>query len=307
VNANVQLVLGLIAGVGLIPLLAALFRASIVEVDDGEAVLVTRFGKLVERLVRPGLHFMPARLAPWVRTHHVSLRRDYRHFQNVHVNDSRGTTVIVDLWLEVRVVDPERALFHVADWNGSLHNLVSHAATSILGNREFKEILCDRTELSTILRRDVGAETERWGVKVEQVYLRNVSLLPDVSRQIFETVAARLERAKADIEEAGRLSVAELEAQTSVRVASLVADAKGQYPMAVGRAFEELERTPEVFDAYNQLYELSLLRPHRTVAFRGFDGPELRAADAAMMTSPQGEGASSVGAVPPGETLLPRR
>ena len=285
-SPNIELAIGLLLGVGLLPVLALLFRWTCVEVDDGEAVVITRFGKLVATLKKPGYHPLFERVFPWVRVHQVSLRRDFRHFQNMHVNDSRGTTVIVDLWLEFRVEDPVRALFHVADWNASLHNLVSHAATSILGNREFKEILCDRTELGTILQHDVGIETQRWGVKVELVFIRNVSLLPDVSRQIFETIAARLERAKADVDEMGRLNVAELEAKTSVEVAALVAEAKGQYPLAVGRAFEELEQRPEVFEAYNALYDLSLVRPHRTIAFRGFDAGELRAADGAMMTLP---------------------
>lgn len=276
--------IGLVFGVGLFPLLALLFKKVSIWVEDGEAVLVTRFGKLVATLKKPGLHMMVSRIFPWVETHVVSLKRDYRHFQNVHVNDARGTTVIVDLWLEVRVEDPVKALFHVADWNASLQNLVSHAATSILGNLDFKQILCDRTELATILQRDIGQETARWGVKVELAFIRNVSLLPEVSRQIFETIAARLERAKADIDEEGRLAVAELEAKTSVQVASLVAEAKGQYPLAIGRAFESLKRVPGLFDAYNELYGLSLVRPHRTVAFRGF-GADLRATDAAMIPS----------------------
>ena len=79
-----------------------------------------------------------------------------------------------------------------------------------------------------------------------------------------------LERAKADVEEDGRLRVALLEAQTSARVAELVAKAKGQYPAAVGRALNELKQNPEVYAAYNELYELSVLKPHRTTAFVGF-------------------------------------
>lgn len=292
---KLSLVVGFALGAGLLPILWFLFRNTTVWVEDGEAVLVTRFGKLVATLKEPGLHVLPGRAFPWVGMHVVSLKRDFRHFQDVHVNDSRGTTVIVDLWLEVRVDDPEKALFHVADWNASLQNLVSHAATSILGNREFKEILCDRTELATILQRDIGQETTRWGVKVELVFIRNVSLLPEVSRQIFETIAARLERAKADVDEAGRLAVAELDAQTSLRVASLVAEAKGQYPLAIGRALGHLKPEAEVFAAYNELYELSLVRPHRTVAFRGFGEGELRAADAAMLPPDPGQTAPTDG------------
>lgn len=282
-SPNAQLFLGLVLGLGLVPLVASLFRAVSIEVDDEEAVLVTSFGRLVARLTRPGLHWFPARAMPWVKAHHVSLRKDFRDFKDVHVNDSRGTTVMIDLWLEFRITDPVKALFEVSDWDRLLQNLVAHAATSILCNREFKQILCDRSELSGILRDEIRDETARWGITVERVYIRNVMLLPEVSRQIFETVAARLERARADIEEVGRLSVAKLEADTSVRVAALVAEAKGQYPKAIGEAFERMKSDPAVLDAYNDLYALSLVRPHRTIVFRGFDGEGLRAVDAAML------------------------
>ena len=282
-SPNAQLALGLALGLALVPLLAALFRAVSVEVEDEEAVLVTSFGKLVARLATPGLHWFPSRAMPWVKTHRVSLRKDFRDFKNVHVNDSRGTTVMIDLWLEFRITDPVKALFEVSDWDRLLQNLVAHAATSILCNREFKQILCDRSELSEVLRGDISDECARWGITVERVYIRNVMLLPEVSRQIFETVAARLERARADIEEAGRLSVAKLEADTSVRVASLVTQAKGQYPQAIGAALARMGAEPEVLAAYNELYALSLLRPHRTIVFRGFEGEAVRAVDAAML------------------------
>lgn len=297
-GAVVQLVVGIALGFAGIPLVMALLRTVILEVDDEETVLVTQFGKLVATLSRPGLHVYPARVLPWVRTIRVSQRRDFRHFRDVHVNDSRGTTVMVDLWLEFRVADPAKAMFQVFDWDKSLQGLVVHAATAILGNRDFRQILCDRNELGKLLQEDICLETERWGLTVELVFIRNVSLLPDVSRQIFETVAARLERTKADIEEIGRLEVAKIEAETSAQVAALVGEAKGQYPAAIGKAFERLKKVPQVFDAYNRLYEVSLIRPRRTVAFKGFHNGELKAAEAAMITTPPDKRSSSMGSRP---------
>ncbi|WP_331111952.1 hypothetical protein [Archangium sp.] len=49
--------------------------------------------------------------------------------------------------------------FGVEDWDKSLRALVTHAALSILGDREFEHILRDRSEL---VRQDIKAETERW-------------------------------------------------------------------------------------------------------------------------------------------------
>jgi regulator of protease activity HflC (stomatin/prohibitin superfamily) len=298
VSENIQLVIGVVFGLLAIPALVFVLRAVTVEVEDEEAILVTSFGKLVHTYTKPGLHFYPSKTMPWTARTRVSLRRDFRHFKNVHVNDSKGTTVIVDLWVEFRVADPAKAIFAVTEWDKALQNLVSHAATSILGSRDFREILCDRTELGELLEKDIKGDTANWGIEIEFVFIRNVSLLPEVSRQIFETIGARLERAKAHIEEEGRLAVAQLEADTAMRVAELVADAKGQYPSAVGRALSDIKKRPKVFSAYNELYELSMVRPHRTVTFRGFEDGELRAADAAMMV-PADQGGPGLQQLPP--------
>jgi regulator of protease activity HflC (stomatin/prohibitin superfamily) len=282
----VQLLLGLVLGLAFLPLFGLIFRAMTIEVHDEHAALVTHFGKLEQTFKKPGLHVYPSKVLPWVHVKHISLQKDFRHIEHVHVNDSRGTTLMVDLWLEFSITDPAKAIFGVSDWESSLRNLVSHAATSILGSREFSAILKDRSELSKILQAEVDAETERWGIDVAFVFIRNVSLLPDVSRQIFQSISARLARARAHIEERGRIDVAKLDAQTQVRVAELVAEAKGQYPLAIGSALGKLKQDRAVFDAYAALYNLSQVRPHRTVAFRGFAESELRAVDAAMLQEP---------------------
>lgn len=263
------------------------FRAVTVGVEDEHVALVTRFGKLVATLSRPGLHLVLDRALPFVSVRQVSLARDFRQFKNLHVSDARGTTVLVDLWVELRVVDPVKALFAVEDWDTATKNLVVHAATASLSSKEFAQILRDTSQLAATLQRELSLETERWGVAVEQVFLRDVSLLPEVSRQLFGAVAARLERARAVIEELGRLDVARLEASTAQQAAGLVAEAKAQYPLAVGRAFNAMKARPRVLAAYNQLYGLAQLRAHRTVAFRGFAPGEVRSADAAMLAPEQ--------------------
>ena len=273
--------LGVAAALAAALLLWRLFRALSVAVEDEETVLVTRFGRLARTLTQPGLHILPEAILPWVALRRVSRQRDFREIHNIQVNDATGTTVIVDIWLEFRIVDAAKAVFAVQDWDRCLQNVCSHASLAILSNKDFLHILTDRTELGENLKRDLADECARWGLEIENAFIRNVRLLPEVGRLMFETVAARLERAKARVEEEGRLRVAMLDAQTAARVAKLVADAKAQYPLQLGDVFRSMRDNPALFAAYNTLYELTQLRPHRTVAFMGFEG--LRAADAAMM------------------------
>jgi regulator of protease activity HflC (stomatin/prohibitin superfamily) len=278
---------GILLGIAACVFLMLSLRLFRVEVEDGETLLVTRFGRLVKRFDDAGWHWLIDRVMPWTRTYRVSRQSDFRDFPNIIINDARGTTVVVDVWLEFRVADPEKATFEIADWNHSLKNLVSHAVISILGNREFKQILADRTELGEMLRHDIGHETARWGIEVELAFIKNISLLPEVSQQLFTAVAARLERAKADIEEKGRQHVAKLHAETSAKIARLVAEAKGQYPAAVGRAYAALKnKKGGLFAAYTELYELSMLRPQQTIAFKDFENGELRTIEAAMLQAP---------------------
>src|SRR5262249_54498405 len=159
-----------------------------VQVEEREVVLVTRFGRLSTTLTKPGWHVVLDRAMPWVAIKRVSLRREYKNIPTVYVNDHNGTTVLVDLFLEYRIVDAARATFSVADWERGLINVVSHAALSVLGNRAFEQILGERDTLADALRRETSEEIERWGIRIERVLVRNVALLPEVSQQVVRAV-----------------------------------------------------------------------------------------------------------------------
>lgn len=281
-TAYAPLIAGLALGALALPLLFLLLRVLGVQVEEHQAVLVTRFGKHIRTLERPGLHFLPRRIFPWISLHAVSRRRDGRRFDGVAVNDARGTTVTVDLWLELRVDDPVRAKFAVDDWEKALPHLVARAATAVLGDREFHELLQAPDTLADLLRADIHAQAAPWGITIHSVLIRDVHILPGVARELLSTINARLERARAEIEERGRLAVATHDADTSASVAALEAEAKAQYPLALGQALAALRQYPAVHAAYTELYALSQLRPHRTIAFRGFE-KDMRSIDAAML------------------------
>ncbi|BBH53544.1 SPFH domain-containing protein [Fluviispira sanaruensis] len=270
-----QLILGIVFGTFTIPLIFLICKAFIIQVDNETNILMCRFGKLVKIFKKPGLHFCFEKILPTCQTISVSLKKDFRTFEEIHINDLSGTTIIIDLWVEFNITCPVKAAFQVENLEKSLQSTLTSAATSILGTLEFKQILSNRNALNQKIKDEIKNETLRWGITVDKIFISKLSLLPEVSQQLFDTVAARLEKAKADIEEVGRLDAQLLEAETSSKVAALVAEAKGQYSLCIGNAYQKLAQNPELFDAYTKLYEYSLIKPHRTIAFQGFSDEEM--------------------------------
>src|SRR4051812_21594006 len=115
-------ILSLFLGLGLIAgayaLLLALKGLFFVEVPEGHHVLILRFGQLVRQRKQSGLTFCPHFL-PWIQVITVSLQRDFRQYSHVNINDSRGTSLKVTFWVELKVLDPVKAVFQVENWEES--------------------------------------------------------------------------------------------------------------------------------------------------------------------------------------------
>ncbi|MFZ4715633.1 MAG: SPFH domain-containing protein [Bacteriovoracaceae bacterium] len=246
-------------------------RSIFISVDNETEALIISFGKLVNKIEDPGLHFCP-HILPWIKVINVSKKIDHRHYTNLQVNDVRGTTLVLDLWLEFEIKDTEKVLFQVEDWEESLRSLTINLASSYLSGFDFNTIHTERLKLSNAIKLELDEKVKEWGISINVLFIRKISLTSEIAHQMFNAVAAKLERVKANIEEEGRLKVAMLEAGTLRKIAELTAHAKGQHPKEIGKAYAKLSENPKILEAYVELYELSQVRPHRTTSFHGFDG-----------------------------------
>ncbi len=270
---DIYLLIGLAALPVLVGLCVFAFKSLAVITPESHELLQLRFGKLHERSTEAGVG--GNRLAPWNRWIVVSRQHDERVFHNIETNDSQGTLVKVDLRVTFRIVDSDRALFSVDDWEAALESVALHEASAELAGKDRTLFLRNAPELATELTALVKKAMAGYGIEVYDVRIANIELRPEVTRQMFETVAAKLEVAKAEYEEKGRTDAAMLLAGTEQRVAELEARAKTEHLKAVGRVYQELRQTPHIFEAYTDLYRLSQLDPSRVVSFDGFEEGEL--------------------------------
>ncbi|MGN6104714.1 MAG: hypothetical protein ACTHU0_06405, partial [Kofleriaceae bacterium] len=151
---------------------------------------------------------------------------------------------------------------------------VHEAAAKLAGKDRALFLRCD-PELSAALTASVKSTMAAYGIEIHEVRIMNVQFRIEVARQMFEAVAAKLEVAKAEYEERGRTDAALLLARTEQQVAELEARAKTESLKAVGRAYHVLRQTPDIYEAYTDLYQLSQIDPARVVSFDGFQDGEL--------------------------------
>lgn len=248
--------------------------------EQTEAFLMS-FGRFEKSFKTPGLYWVPSLLLPWTHLIKISKHIDYRTYKSIQVNDRFGTTVIIDLWLEFKISDPYRALFSVEHWEEALQSVVLHSTSSILSSQTIDEILKHRSELAERLQIAISIETERWGVQLRGAMIQNIGLLPEISKRFFQSVAAKIERTKALVEEEGRLKVASLEATTSRRIAELNGQARSQLPLEIGHFYKELLTDPNWLAQFQKFWELTNLDPRKTVTFSGFSDSPLGATEMA--------------------------
>lgn len=274
---DTELLMGIPAIPGVLIAAIVLFKRLVIANPESHEVLQLRFGKLQRRVAEPGL-IGATRIWPWDRWITVSKQLDERIFRGVESNDSNGTSVQVDLRVTFRIADGERALFAVHDWEEALESSTVHEAAAALAGKDRALFLRCASELSEALTASVRRTMAAYGVEIHEVRIMNVQFRPEVARQMFEAVAAKLEVAKAEYEERGRTDAALLLARTEQRVAELEARAKTESLKAVGRAYHVLRETPEIYEAYTALYQLSQLDPARVVSFDGFPAGALSTA-----------------------------
>jgi regulator of protease activity HflC (stomatin/prohibitin superfamily) len=116
-----------------------------------------------------------------------------------------NVTVRVNAVLYFRVVDPERAIIRVEDFNLATSQLAQTTLRSVLGKHDLDEMLSERDKLNEDIQDIIDAQTEEWGIKVANVEIKHVDLNESMIRAIARQAEAERERRAKVIHAEGEL------------------------------------------------------------------------------------------------------
>ncbi|TLZ73455.1 MAG: slipin family protein [Methanobacteriota archaeon] len=189
--------------VGLVGL--GLLAKAITVVKEWERVPVLRLGKFRAMrgpglvIINPIVDKIPTRIDTRVKTVDVpaqmSLTKD-------------NVPITIDAVIYYRVVDPQKAVLNVADYNDATSSLAQTVMRDTFGNKEFDEILAGVVNLGKEVEARLNPLTEPYGVDVIHVVLKQIKIPGHLEDAIARQAAAERERRS-------RVILAEAETQSA--------------------------------------------------------------------------------------------
>lgn len=108
-----------------------------------------------------------------------------------------------------RVSDAAHAILEVENFQYAVSQLAQTTMRNIVGSAELDEVLSERERLSEKIRQIVDQETDEWGIKVENVELKDFFLPEEMERTIAKQAEAERERRSVIIKAEGEVAAAE--------------------------------------------------------------------------------------------------
>ena len=214
----------------IIPILAViLLLAVIIVVLSGvkiiqpyEQAVYMRLGKYV-RILNQGLNVVCPIVNEVVK---MDLRTQVLDVPSQEVITKDNSPVNVDAIVYIKVTDPKNAFFEVTDYRTATVYLAQTTLRSIIGEMELDQILSNRERINIQLRDILDESTDKWGVKIETVEIREADPAQRVKESMEEQTSAERRRRAAILEAEGKKTAAILEAEGKKQSRILEAEGK---------------------------------------------------------------------------------
>jgi regulator of protease activity HflC (stomatin/prohibitin superfamily) len=108
-----------------------------------------------------------------------------------------------------KVTDAAKAIVQVENYRHAVGQLAQTTMRNIVGEMELDELLTKRDQASEKIKSIVDALSDPWGIKVEHVELKDITLPEEMKRTIAKQAEAERERRSVIIKSEGELQAAE--------------------------------------------------------------------------------------------------
>src|SRR4051794_32569424 len=255
-----------------------LLGTSVRLVQQYERGVVLRFGRLLPDLRQPGLRLM----IPFAdRMAKLSIQTVVLDVPSQSTITRDNVTIGVDAVVYFRVDDPVRAVIKVQNYVQATSQVAQTSLRSVIGRADLDTLLSDRDRINGELKDVIDAPTEEWGISIDRVEIKDISLPEGMRRSMSR-------QAEAERDRRARVIAADGEFQASTKL-SQAADAMSATPGAL--QLRLLQTVSDVASEKNS----TLVMPFPVELLRFFE----RAAGRDDMVRPPSNGVAGNGVATP--------
>ena len=246
-NAEILLILAIVL---MFAIVVSVF-SGVKIVQPYEQAVYMRLGKYV-RILNQGLNFVCPLINQVVK---LDLRTEVMDVPKQEVITKDNSPVNVDAVIYIKVTDPKNAFFEVTNYRLATVNLAQTTLRSVIGQMELDEILSSRENINIQLRDTLDENTDKWGVRVETVEIKEVDPAPKVKQSMEEQTSAERKRRAAILEADGLKRSAIMEAEGKKK--SKILEAEGTRQSMILEA--EGKRLATILEAQGEAQKLRIL------------------------------------------------
>lgn len=155
----------------------------------------------------------------------VDLREQVVDFPPQPVITKDNVTMMIDTVVYYQVTDPFKYTYEISSPILAIENLTATTLRNIVGDLELDETLTSRDLVNTKLRVILDEATDKWGIKVNRVELKNILPPQDIQNAMEKQMRAEREKREAVLRAEGQKTAAILEAEGAKQSAILNAEA----------------------------------------------------------------------------------
>lgn len=132
-----------------------------------------------------------------------------------------NVTVGVDAVVYLRVIESSKAVLETTNYVYATSQFAQAALRDVAGNADLDELLSKREEISEQIKLIVDAETDKWGIDVENVKIQNIELPQDMKRAMAKQAEAERERRAVVISAEGEKQAAQAVADAAAMLSKI--------------------------------------------------------------------------------------
>ncbi|MGH2523799.1 MAG: SPFH domain-containing protein [Anaerolineales bacterium] len=257
-------VVGILVVAGLV-----ILATSIRVVPEYQRLVVLRLGRIIGQK-GPGLVLLFPILDS-ART--VDLREQVREIPHQTSITKDNAPISIDFLWYYKVIDPTLTVVAVGNFEVSAQGMATTTLRSVIGGILLDDVLSQREHINQTLRVKLDEVTERWGVKVTNVEIREIIPPRDVQDAMNRQMSAERTRRALVTESTGDKEAAINRAEGTKQAAILQAEGDRQSNIlrAEGDRQSQLLRAEGFASALQQIYSAAQAVDQKTMTLQYFE------------------------------------